>query len=316
METYLKLFESILDNDGKMALGIVYDDKLKEYHDNAYAVLRYKLTNIHLNMVCFCGVHIYTENQYKMLLKMLDSWQNQYLPVEMYLSISHNKEITIDLQKYQENIHIYIQKNKTSQFMHYKFLLNNIKKKNNQWIYFSNYNDIWNKNRSCAFNTLVNLYNISKFKDDKKPLYVKYAYVDVKNPEVNHNQFCCKIKDFEKFMNNIDLDILENDMCALYFIKFLNLNDETHLEFPNSDLFGVICECNMRLSCEDNSLRDMMILYFSKRNTFKVDDFENFWKHYNKNIDFNIVKKKCLDLFNNTDDFTKYKNSVLIIDNC
>lgn len=100
METYLKLFGHLLDNDGKMALGIIYDDNLKEYYDNAYAVLRYKLTNIHINMNCLCGVHINTVKEYELLIKMLDTWKTQYLPVNLYLSISHNEDIAINLSKY------------------------------------------------------------------------------------------------------------------------------------------------------------------------------------------------------------------------
>ena len=316
METYLKLFAHLLDNDGKMALGIIYDDSLKEYYDNAYAVLRYKLTNININMNCLCGVHINTVNEYELLFKMLDIWKTQYLPVNLYLSISHNEDIVINLSKYiDEHFKLFIQKEKCSQFRHYNHILNNIEIENNQWVFFANFNDIWMKNRSCAFNTLINLYNTTKFKDDKKPLYIKYSFTDPGNPDINHNQFCCRMVDFTKFMENIDNSIIDNDICNLYSIKFLNLNDETHLALPNPDLFGIICHCNTRINYENNNLREMIIYYFSKKMIVTVPEFKNFWNYYIKEIDFDVVKKNFLEMYNNNiEDFKIYRDSILITD--
>ena len=100
----------------------------------------------------------------------------------------------------------------------------------------------------------------------------------------------------------------------MYFIKFLNLNDETHLALPNPDLFGIICHCNTRINYKNNDLREMIIYYFSKKNIVTVPDFKNFWNYYIKDINFDVVKKNCLELYNNTNDFEIYKDSILITD--
>ena len=310
METYLKLFNNLLDYDGKMAFGIIYDNTVSEYHDNAYAYLRYRLTDITIKLVCFCGVHINTDDEYLLLKEMLNSWTLQYLPIPLYLSISNNSNIDINLDDYvnNNNLHLYISDVKLSQFEHYKNIIDNNTISDTSWIIFTNFNDVWSRQRSCAYNTLINLYNTTKFKDNK-PIYIKYNY---ENVDINHNQYCCKYVDFINFILNIDNEILNNRICGLYFIKYLNLNDETHLSLPNKDLYHIIIKNGSNENFVSMNLKEMFIFYFSKQRQFNVDNFKNFWNYYMNTINFDVVKKNCLELYNNEIEyFKKYENSII-----
>ena len=311
MDTYLKLFSHLLDNDGKMALGIIYDKTLTEFHENAYAVLRYKLTNISIKIICLCGVHINEEKDYELLLKMLESWKNQYLPIELYLSLSVNDNLKLNYEELKhDNLNLFINDGSLSQFEHYKFIVSNMEKKNGCWVIFTNYNDVWEMNRSCAFNCLINLYNTLKFKDNKKPLYLKYD--GEKSYDINHNSFCCSLENFENFIFNIDDELLKNKMCGLYFIKYLNLNEDTHLVLPNKDIFGNIIK-TVYVNYVSDDLYDMMILYFSKKKDFNINDFKKFWCFYIKDVEFDVVKKKCLEFYNIDNLFFKFEKSIIII---
>jgi hypothetical protein len=312
METYLKLFNNLLDHDGKMAFGIIYDKSLTDHHDNAYAYLRYRLTDITIQLVCFCGVYINNEDEYLLLKEMLNSWKYQYLPITLYLSISQNTNINlnIDLEIYNdsEKLHILFSDEKLSQFEHYKNIINNNKINSSSWIIFTNFNDVWGRQRSCAYNTLINLYNTTKFKD-KKPIYIKYNY---ENADINHNQYCCKYEDFTNFILKIDNEILNNRICGLYFIKYLNLNDETHLSLPNKDLYDIIIKNTSRENFVSMNLKEMFIFYFSKQKNFTVDDFKNFWNYHMTTVPFDAVKKNCLELYNSEMEFfKKYEHSVI-----
>ena len=108
MEKYLEIFNHLLDIDGKKALHIVYDPELKEYHDNAQAYLRYKLTDITIDLNCFCGINIESELDFKILKNMTKSWDEQYLKIPLHLSIYSDKidkEIIMGMEMDKLNIY-------------------------------------------------------------------------------------------------------------------------------------------------------------------------------------------------------------------
>ena len=64
----------------------------------------------------------------------------------------------------------------------------------------------------------------------------------------------------------------------------------------------------------ENDFKNTMILYFSKRQNFNVKDFENFWNCYITHIDFDLVKKNSIMLYNTDNDLKIFQNSLLIFD--
>jgi hypothetical protein len=314
MDKYLEIFGHLLDIDGQKALNIVYDKELVEYHDNAHAYLRYKLTDININLICFCGINIETSDDFELLKIMINSWNNQYLKIPLYLSIYSNiikKENIIELVK--DDLIIYYSENPFSQFDHYKNILNNLKniKNNNIWCVFTNYNDIWMKHRTCVFNILINLYNTCTF--EKTPLYIKYHYLCDKNTNIDVVQYGCKIKDLQRFVYDSNPLITNHYYCKLYFIKYLSLNNETCLAFPDKDLFREIYTNANKDNYNTNDFKNTMILYFSKRKCFNVKDFENFWNYYISHLNFNLVKKNSILLYNNDNDLKIFQDSLLIV---
>jgi len=311
----LEIFNHLLDTDGQKALHIVYDPELKEYHDNAHAYLRYKLTDITIDLNCFCGINIESELDFKILKNMIESWDKQYLKIPLHLSIYSDKidkEIIMAMEV--DKLNIYYSKEALSQFEHYKNILYNYGiSSENAWCMFSNYNDIWMKQRSIIFNILINLYNTSIF--DKKPLYVKYNYVSENNKQKDIVQYGCKFKDLKNFVYNSNIKIINHDFCKYYFIKYLSLNDGICLAFPDGELFKIIYNNtgDGDATYNNKDLMTMMILYFSKRISFNVIDFENFWNCFVKNIAFGMVKKNSIVMYNNNDDLKIFQNSLLII---
>lgn len=316
MEKYCEIFNHLLDNDGRKALQIVYDKELKEYHDNAHAYLRYNLTDINIDLHCFCGINIENNNDFENLKKMYLSWEEQYLIIPLHISIYYNKSIKNEINKLSnDKLFFYHSDKKLSQFEHYKNILNNFNNKNNQekiWCMFSNYDDVWMKHRSIVFNILINLFNTCIF--DKKPLYVKYDYVYKDNIKKDIVQYCCKLKDFKYFIDQSNIKILNHKYCNFYFIKYLSLNDGTCLGFPDGDLFKHIYISKNSEKYDDTDLLNIMILYFSKRKNFNVIDFENFWNCFVKNIDFNIVKKNSIIMYNTNNEIKIFQNSLLIVE--
>lgn len=312
MDKYCEIFNHLLDNDGRKALQIVYDPELKEYHDNAHAYLRYNLTDINIDLNCLCGVNIENYNDFEIFKKMFNSWEEQYLKIPLHISIYSNKSIKNEILKISSNkLFLYHSDKKLSQFEHYKNILNNINNdKEKMWCMFSNYDDIWMKHRSIVFNILINLFNTCLF--DKKPLYVKYNYVFENNANKDIVQYCCKYFNLLEFINNSHIKILNHKYCNLYFIKYISLNNGVCLGFPDGLLFKHIYINNNNKEYNDTDLFNMMILYFSKRNNFNIIDFGNFWNCFVKNVDFNLVKKNSIIMYNTNEELKIFQNSLLI----
>ena len=317
MEKYFEIFNHLLDTDGKKALQIVYDEELTEYHDNAHAYLRYNLTDININLICLCGVNIESDIDFELFKTMIDTWDKQYLKIPLCLSIYSNiisKEDIINLAK--DKLVIYYSEISLSQFGHYKNILNNFEnvKIDKTWCMFTNYDDIWMKHRTCVFNILINLYNTCSFENNKKPYYVKYHYVAENNNNVDIVQYGCRFEDLKKFIYNSDQLIIKHYYCKFYLIKYLSLNNGICLAFPDRSLFKELYTNLRKDNYNENDFKNTMILYFSKRKNFNVKDFENFWNCYITHIDFNLVKKNSIMLYNTDNDLKIFQNSLLIID--
>jgi hypothetical protein len=322
MEKYLEIFGHLLDNDGQKALNIVYDEELKEFHENAHAYLRYNLTDININLNCFCGVNIETENDLDLLKTMINKWNEQYLKIPLYISIYYSekfkKEVNIiDLKKVniielkEDKLFCYYSEIPLSQFDHYKNILNNFENiDDNMWCIFTNHYDMWKKHRSCVFNILINLYNTCKF--EKVPLYIKYHYVCDKNNNVDIVQYGTKTNDLKRFIYNSNDLVIKHHYCKLYYIKYLTLNDGVCLALPDHFLFKELYTNLRKDNYNENDFKDTMILYFSKRKSFNVGDFEKFWKCYIPHLDFNLVKKNSIMLYNQNSDLKIFQNSLLI----
>ena len=314
MEKYLEIFGHLLDTDGQKALNIVYDKELAEYHDNAHAYLRYKLTDIDINLNCFCGANLVSEVDFELLKTMIKTWSEQYLKIPMYLSVHSDKIKKEDIMELvQDKLFIYYSETSLSQYEHYKNILSHFdNKKLGSWCMFSNYDDVWMKHRTCVFNILINLYNTCNF-GDKKPLYVKYHYVSDKNSNIDAVQYGCRLDDFKKFIYNSNELVLKHHYCKLYFIKYLSMNDGICLALPDRELFGELYINLRKDNYNENDFKDTMILYFSKRKSFSVQDFEKFWNCYITHLDFNLVKKMSIMLYNKDSDLQIFQNSLLIV---
>ena len=315
MEKYLEIFGHLLDVDGQKALNIVYDEELKEYHDNAHAYLRYKLTDININLNCFCGVNVETENDFELLKTMIKKWNEQYLKIPLYISIHYSENFKKDakITEFEEDkLFCYYTEIPLSQFEHYKNILNNFSDiDDNMWCIFTNHYDMWKKHRSCVFNILINLYNTLTF--DKVPLYVKYQYVCDKNNNIDVVQYGTKMNDLKRFVYNCNELIIKHHYCKLYYIKYLTLNDGVCLALPDRFLFKELYSNLRKDNYDKNYFKDTMILYFSKRKSFNVGDFEKFWKCYIPHLDFNLVKKNSIMLYNNDNDLKVFQDSMLIM---
>ena len=86
------------------------------------------------------------------------------------------------------------------------------------------------------------------------------------------------------------------------------------LAFPDKTLFNEIYSNFRKDYYDKNDFKDTMILYFSKRKSFNVKDFENFWNYYIKHLDFNLVKKNSIILYNTDSDIKIFQDSLLIIE--
>ena len=316
MEKYFEIFNNLLDTDGKKALQIVYDEELKEHHDNAHAYLRYNLTDIKINLICLCGINIETDIDFELLKTMIETWDKQYLKIPLYLSVYSNKikkENIMDLTR--EKLVIYYTDIPFSQFEHYKNILNKFtnKKTENMWCMFTNYDDIWMRHRSCVFNILINLYNTCSFENNKKPLYVKYHYVNEKNNNIDIVQYGCRFEDLKSFIYNSNELIIKHYYCKLYLIKYLSLNDGICLAFPDRSMFNELYTNLRKDNYNENDFKNTMILYFSKRKNFNVNDFEKFWNCYISHIDFSLVKKTSIMLYNTDNDLKIFQDSLLIV---
>lgn len=323
MNIYLNLFEHVLTDEGKMAVGVLYQEDMEEHHKNARDVAIYRMTDLNIKLVCLCGLHFTNISEIKKTIRMLDSWKQQKITFPLYLSISGNlnnnslskkdkfelKKIFEELMSYNniDNLSIFYDHKKKSIFEHYDFILKNNNFDCGVWVSFTNYYDIWKEYRGLSFNALINLYNVTSF-GEERPIYVKYQYSECMDTEVDHVIYCCKVDMLRNFLENVDNDIMGHVLCGKYFIKYLNNNDYKHLELPDNVIFGDAYENDYISNFDNSDIKFMMILYYSKRRDFNLQDYKNFWNHYIKKVPFRIVEQSIIQASQDPS-FNNYRDS-------
>jgi hypothetical protein len=212
------------------------------------------LKKINIKLISLCASHINSIERFEKLENMLISWNNQMFKIKIILSISCDKEYTDDLKKwvnkiedlYESNIYIICTYGEIKkQFEHYEIICDTYYKLFNEyWIICTDDDDIWSKNRSFAFGIIIQ--NLKELKCLEEIQYVQYPFICEGSKYISNNEivtseytsgnikmsvgrleyicYSVKFKEFAHFCEKCEQELLKNDFCDRYFIKYLTHN--------------------------------------------------------------------------------------------
>uniref|UniRef100_A0A6C0LRC9 Uncharacterized protein n=1 Tax=viral metagenome TaxID=1070528 RepID=A0A6C0LRC9_9ZZZZ len=334
---YLSTILSVFNNRYLTNYLNLLREKIINYNETEIQIIFSELNGLLIDSVMdvkligLCASHIDNLKQLNKLDNMLQSWNNQNMKIKLILSISFNDEI-IDfindiLNKY-ESLVIIRNNGKKSQFEHYKLICDLYSQKYKDYYVLFGDKDIWTKNRTLAYATLIKMNEIVNY----LPFYIIYPYIlesevyisndielvnnylsgvcKITNGYERYTTYSIKMNIFHEFVNNCDQKLLKNKYCNRYFIKSL-LRNKSNSSKINVPLFGYgyyhnkynnlkyITDIEILLS--DTYIIDKIYLYYSLEQNHNPIQFVD---KYCLSNDMNIESKntfihKFLDMLNN-----------------
>lgn len=253
-----------------------------KYHDFIKYIEKFSIQNIHsfinqlilkkvnVKLIGLCSSHVNNLSKLEKLQNMLNSWASQVYNTKLILSISYDKELTVETleklkniqQEFGDNIIISTTEEKQTQFEHYKNICDKYTHEfKDYWVYFTDDDDIWSKNRTFIFGMLIQM--LIKNKIDDWEMYVEYPFIaegdvyidnsidvamriysgDIKISDGNKEllEYICysiKFKDFKNFNDVCDIKVLKHDLCDRYFMKYLFGCETVHKIMFKIPFFG------------------------------------------------------------------------------
>ena len=210
-----------------------------------------------MRLVSLCASHLDRPKRLEHLHRMLDSWNVQTEPVQLYISLSANPDvgdagqIANRLQRlYGSDLVVYPSQQQCSQFTHYRRLCDMVptKRRKGSWVLFTDDDDLWHPRRVKAYrNALRTLeeHNISHkiahialpaaFSGSKEPTIEDFENMslDQTGPpklDVNYIALCCRFAHLRQFVQQCDDELLNWRLCDVLFNRFLQIRDQQ--DFP------------------------------------------------------------------------------------
>lgn len=205
-------------------------------------------------IISLCASHLSKPIKIKWMDEMIQSWNNQTYKIPLYINISIEEEVKTLFEYYKENkwnfenLTFYMEQEKTPQFMHYKKLCKKINEiyNKNTWIIFTDDDDIWDKDRSLYYKTIIEKCN------KNEETMVSYVWIctfcncesgSFNNNYVIKNQFDnkdtekerggklqdywqigCQLKYLNDYISKCSDELLKNGYCNLLFVKYFNFS--------------------------------------------------------------------------------------------
>jgi hypothetical protein len=168
--------------------------------------------------------------------EMIASHDNQTLKTKLYISISYqNIDLYNDIIKLSNsNVILYIRDKPTTQFMHYKMLVNDlINTHNNDHILFTDDDDILHPKRNHIYNKYLQ-YDIIKI-DSVKIFGDEFGFAKSTILDYNPDEYvnlCIKLNIVNEFLNKIDEDELNKWAFDCQFNSSISYNNIYHIKCP------------------------------------------------------------------------------------
>jgi hypothetical protein len=204
------------------------------------------------NLIALCGSHLGNLIKIKWMDEMINSWVSQSFHIPLYISVSLDESVKSIFEHYVSNkwnsenmkaLTFFVSDTKISQFQHYKILCEKMMEKysRNIWVMFTDDDDIWEKDRSLYYKTLIN--NLQKMGKENETSHIQIPTycVNYKNnfddnyemrnldhitigdsshQHLDYWQFSCQIKYLKDFIDKASLNLLNDGFCNLYFVKY------------------------------------------------------------------------------------------------
>jgi hypothetical protein len=204
------------------------------------------------NLISLCASHVSSPTKIKWMNEMIESWKNQTHKIPLYINVSIEEKVKILFDFYRENkwnydnLFIFVENEKTPQFMHYKKLCEKINSiyDRNTWVIFTDDDDIWDKDRSLYYKLIIEKCNkdsetcvsyvwICTFCncsgenfDENYVIKNQFDNADTEKEKGNklqdYWQIGCQLKYLNDFIEKCDKETLSNGYCNLLFVKYFN----------------------------------------------------------------------------------------------
>ena len=191
-----------------------------------------------MSLICLCASHINSIERKEYFLNMIERWFNQNHKIELHISLSATDDINIlytinNLPKY-DMLYIYYQKEKLSQFNHYKCLLQSITNHDDPYVIFTNDNDLWHPDRSFYFFELITNYAQNMTYGRIPYYYENDSYIFNNNGKIicqvpnpgEYIEYICKLNIFRNFVNNATDLILNHYLADMFFLHYLRTKNK------------------------------------------------------------------------------------------
>jgi len=201
-----------------------------------------EITEIFINSFCITiASHFSNLKRINYFFECIESLLNQNVKINVYISISfENGELKNEFIKIFEEkhyslnpiIHTFIQNEKTSQMLHYYYLLKEINKKHD-WIMFCDDDDSYKENR--VENFVRSIFYIQNNHISNHQILAGLYESDSKKDHKEHRHeywcYCVNKIIVERFYNTISeySEIINNKCCDIFFGEYLRRLDTNYI---------------------------------------------------------------------------------------
>jgi hypothetical protein len=171
-------------------------------------------------LITLCASHITSLDDITRIKEMIASHDNQTLKTKLYISISYENDLLEYIQEFESNNTIlYIRDNPTTQFMHYKLLVNDLLPiYKNIHVLFTDDDDILHPNRNATYAQYLNhkIIKINSIKILCDEFGFNKEHITEGKPDEYVN-LCIRLNIISEILNNKPDDELNKWLCDVDF---------------------------------------------------------------------------------------------------
>lgn len=176
-------------------------------------------------LITLCASHITSIDDIARIKDMIASHNSQTLKTKLYISISYEDDLVKYIQELQtDNTILYIRHNPTTQFMHYKLLVDDLLPiYKDIHVLFTDDDDILHPHRNEIYAEYLR-HDIIKI-DSVKILYDEFGFNQKNITESKPDEYvnlCIRLNIFAEILNNKLNDKLDKWLCDVEFNMFIS----------------------------------------------------------------------------------------------